>query len=65
MASVLLERLLLLLAVLYALAILMATVRAHNMLAYWPHGVLLAICWVIVPQMLRAWDPCRPKQRGR
>jgi len=64
MPSVLLERLLLLLAILYALAILVATVRAHNMLAYWPHGVLLAICWVIVPQMLRARDGSRPRKKG-
>jgi len=64
MPSVLLKRLLLPLAVLYALAILVATVRAHNMLAYWPHGVLLAVCWVIVPQMLQAWDPCRPRKKG-
>ncbi len=64
MPSVLLERLLLLLAILYALAILAATVRAHNMLAYWPHGVLLAICWVIVPQMLRARDGSRHRKKG-
>jgi len=64
MPSILLKRLLLPLAVLYALAILVATVRAHNILAYWPHGVLLAVCWVIVPQMLQAWDPCRPRKKG-
>ncbi len=64
MAS-LLERLLLLVAILYALAILGAMLSAHNALAYWPHWVLLAVCCVIVPQMLRAWLPSRRKRRGR
>jgi len=65
MSSVLLERLLLLLAFLYAVTILAASLRAHNALAYWPHGVLLGVCCVVVPQMLRPWLPCRSRKRRR
>ncbi len=65
MSAVMLERLLPLLALLYAVVILVATVHAHDMLAYWPHGVLLAVCWVIVPQMLQAWHPFHHRRRGR